>query len=110
MKFIFKSLVLLSFLAILSGCGHDQLDIDTSSVQIEPVVFKRLDKDIFSLTEENVNRKSLEFQKKYTTFYNRYISSIVNNGGIHDSLYSSEILHFVQDKDMNAAYVSETKI
>lgn len=110
MKIIFKSLAFLSFFLILSGCGHEQLNIDTSDVQIEPIIFKRLDKDIFLLNEKNVNQKSFEFQKKYTTFYNRYIASIVNNGGIRDSLYTSALLHFVQDKDMHAAYTDIAKM
>jgi hypothetical protein len=45
-----------------------------------------------------------EFEKKYSTFYMRYISSIVNNGGKIDSLYSQTLLRFITNKDIQTAY------
>lgn len=50
MNYILKLFILALFVNFLTGCGHNQLDIDTSSVKLEPIVFKRLDKDVFSLT------------------------------------------------------------
>lgn len=110
MKSILKLSLVILTVHFLTGCKHNQTDIDTSGVSMEPVVFKRLDKDIFSLTPENVTQKTSEFQKKYTTFYTRYITSIVNNGGINDSLYSQSILRFITDKEMNAAYADIKKM
>ena len=46
----------------------------------------------------------MEFQTKYTSFYTRYISSIVNNGGKTDSLYSQTLLRFIENKDIKTAY------
>ncbi|MBK8368833.1 MAG: hypothetical protein IPL10_15935 [Bacteroidetes bacterium] len=89
---------------ILTSCKHDPLDVDTSKVALDPIVFKRLDKDVFSLTPENCQLKMGEFEKKYTTFYMRYISSIVNNGGKIDSLYSQTLLRFIANKDIQTAY------
>ena len=109
MKSILKLSLVILTVHFLSGCKHSQTDIDTSSISMEPLVFKRLDKDIFSLTPENVTQKTKEFQKKYTTFYTRYITSIINNGGINDSLYSQSILRFITDKEMNAAYTDIKK-
>lgn len=104
MKVLFRFILYALCISFLSGCKQDRLDIDTSTVVMEPVVFKRLDKEIFSLNSQNVNQKTVELQKKYGTFYDRYITAIINNGGVVDSLYSQSLLRFISDKDMNAAY------
>jgi outer membrane lipopolysaccharide assembly protein LptE/RlpB len=109
MNYILKLFILALFVNFLTGCGHNQLDIDTSSVKLESIVFKRLDKDVFSLTPENASSKMNEYQKKYSTFYTRYISSIVNNGGKVDSLYSQTLLRFINNQDIKNAYRDLTK-
>ena len=109
MKNYFKIIVTVLFVNFLTSCTHNQLDIDTSNVALEPIAFKRLDKDVFSLTPENCQLKMGEFEKKYSTFYMRYVSSIVNNGGKVDSLYSQTLLRFVTNKDIQTAYNDLTK-
>ncbi len=104
MNLVFRFLLYLALVNFLTSCKHDRLDIDTSSVKMSPVVFKRLDKDVFSLNPQNIQQKTVEMQKNYGAFYNRYISAIINNGGVVDSLYMQSLLRFVSDKDMNAAY------
>lgn len=104
MKTLFKAIVAILCVNFLTDCKHNQLDIDTSKIELEPVIFKRLDKDVFSLTPENSSQKIIEFQKKYATFYTRYVSSIVNNGGKVDSLYSQTLLRFINNKDIHTAY------
>ena len=91
MKSYFKIIATLLIVNFLTSCKHNPLDVDTSKVALDPIVFKRLDKDVFSLTPENCQLKMGEFEKKYSTFYMRYISSIVNNGGKIDSLYSQTL-------------------
>ncbi|MBI3519457.1 MAG: hypothetical protein HY062_08900 [Bacteroidetes bacterium] len=104
MKICLKIIVAVLFVNFLTECKHNALDIDTSKVQLDPIVFKRLDKDVFLLTPENSSQKMQEYQKKYSTFYNRYVSAIVNNGGQVDSLYSQTLLRFVNNKDIKTAY------
>jgi len=108
----FSLFVIMScIISIFSSCKTDRLDIDTSSVSVNPVIFKRLDKDIFSLNAGNVKQQTITLQKKYgSQFYNRYISSIVNNGGITDSLYSESLLRFITDKDMSTTYTDLSKL
>lgn len=110
MKTLIKATIAILYVTFLTGCKHNPLDVDTSNVTIEPVEFKRLDKDVFSLTPENSSQKMHEFQKKYSTFYTRYVSSIVNNGGVIDSLYSQTLLRFINNKDIKTAYADLVKI
>ena len=109
MKILFKVLAYGLIVNFLTSCGHNQLDIDTSKVEQEPVLFKRLDKDVFLLTPENSQQKMVDYQKKYSTFYTRYVSSIVNNGGQVDSLYSQTLLRFINNQDIKNAYSDLTK-
>jgi len=110
MKTFIKAIITFLYIILLTGCKHDPLNVDISNVTIEPVEFKRLDKDVFSLTQENSSGKMHEFQKKYSTFYTRYISSIVNNGGKIDSLYSQTLLRFISNSDIKTAYNDLGKI
>lgn len=110
MKILFKVIVIGLIANFLTSCNHSQLDIDTSKIELETIEFKRLDKDIFSLTSENSIQKLKEYQKKYSTFYDRYVSSILNNGGKIDSLYSQTLLRFIGNKDIKDAYNDLTRI
>ncbi len=109
MKSLLKIIVAVLFVNFLTQCRHNVLDIDTSKIEMEPIVFKRLDKDVFLLTPENANQKMQEYQGKYSTFYTRYVSSILNNGGQMDSLYSQTLLRFINNKDIHTAYTDLTK-
>lgn len=107
---IMKLFLTVSLTVFFSSCKHDRFDIDTEKVAMEPVVFKRLDKDVFGLTPDNIKAQTLVLKKKYgSLFYNRYISSIINNGGIEDSLYSESLMRFITDKDMSTTYTDITK-
>ncbi len=110
MKSILKLIIGVLIFNFLTGCKHDRFDIDTSKIAMEPVIFKRLDKDVFSLNESNVSSQTRFMQKQYHQFYNRYISSILNNAGVNDSLYSTSLLKFINDKDMHTAYTDLTKL
>ena len=110
MKILFKIIAVVLIVNFLTSCGHSQLDINTSKVDLAPIMFKRLDKDVFLLTQDNSSQKMKEYQNKYSTFYTRYVSSIVNNGGKIDSLYSQTLLRFISNSDIKTAYNDLVKI
>ncbi|MFO0321327.1 MAG: hypothetical protein ACK504_02750 [Bacteroidota bacterium] len=105
MNSFFKLLFLVFFIGCLSSCKHNPLDIDTSHVNQKTVVFKRLDKDIVELNQQNIEKKTDDFQKKYSSFYLRYVTSILNQGGkINDSSYNHNTLAFIADRDMKSVF------
>ena len=110
MKILFKIIAVVLIVNFLTSCGHSQLDINTSKVDLAPIMFKRLDKDVFLLTQDNSSQKMKEYQNKYSTFYTRYVSSIVNNGGKIDSIYSQTLLRFISNSDIKTAYNDLVKI
>ena len=94
----------LSACLILSACHHDRLDIDVSDVPVEPVVIGRFDRDLFALNADNIVQQLPELQKKYPGFADLYIRNILCPKGVNDSACIPEIVRFVADKDMRAAY------
>jgi hypothetical protein len=64
----------------------------------------RLEDDIFSVTELNFEEKNKALNFKYGSFYEHYVASFLNKGGLNDSLYRSTLLNFNNDKDMKETY------
>ena len=105
MKSILNLFLLVFIVNLLTSCKYNPLDIDTSNIDQKPVVFKRLDKDLLEMKESNISAKTAEYEKKYSSFYGRYITSIINQGGIiNDSSYSKNIFNFLNDKEMSKAF------
>src|ERR1051326_94721 len=98
------------WLVALSGCGNNPLDVDVSSIKVEPVKIQRFDKDFFSLTADNISAQLPALQKKYPGFTDLYINNIVCSSGIKDSACIPEIVRFTHDKDMHSAYEECQKI
>jgi hypothetical protein len=80
------------------------MDVDIEKVSIPQIKFQRLEKDVFSLTKDNIDQKTKEIKNNYGRFYERYLGSFLTRGGTGDSLYAPAILGFVTDKDMRGAY------
>jgi hypothetical protein len=92
---------MLLLLLVFSACKRNDLDVNVSNVEIDPLVMHRLEKDLFEVTEENVILKTGAIQKKYGVFFDRYVASFLNRGGSRDSLYSKAVVSFVNDKDIS---------
>ena len=105
MKSILKFLAFFLLVNFLTNCKHNPLEVDTSDIDLQPITFKRLDKDLLKLNPTNISTESIALQKKYSSFYGRYISSIINNGGrVNDSSYNQSVFSFINDKEMNHAF------
>jgi hypothetical protein len=109
MRHFLKFVTCVLIVIFLTNCKHGRSDLDTSNVAIKPIEFKRLDKDVFSLTPENSQSKISELKAKYNSFYTRYVSSILNNGGTSDSLYSQTLLKFINNEDIKESYNDSKK-
>ncbi len=99
-----KASLLLFLFLLFCTCSHDRMEVDIETVSIPQIKFQRLEKDVFSITKDNLPQKTNEIKNKYGMFYERYLSSFINRGGTNDSLYEQSILSFVNDKDMKEAY------
>lgn len=105
MKHFNKLFITAALLILLIACKNNKLDADISNITIPPVKFERLDKDLFSITAENMAIKEAELTSKYGRFYQQFVFNIIN-ANRSDTNY---ILHFVNDKDMRGAYTEAQK-
>ncbi len=108
MKTLLKFIIALLTTVFFTKCNHSQLDIDTSKIDMKPVVINRLDKDVFALNASNIGQQTTPLLNKYGAFYNRYVSTLGINGA-HDSLYPQKLIAFTSDKDMSEAYADIQK-
>lgn len=102
---ILKKVVFFSILLFIFSCGSDPVEIpDVSDIKIQPLKIDRMEQDIFSMTKENAMEKSAEMEKTYGNFYNTFVKSIINNGGLKDTSYLHRMLLFINDYDMKEVY------
>lgn len=100
MKHFNYLLITLLSLILLYSCNSNRFDINTSSVNINPVKFSRLDQDLFSINDANKELKVKELEQKYGNFYRQFIYTIINA----NNKDSDFVLRFVNDKDMRGAF------
>jgi hypothetical protein len=101
MKPLLKIIGLLFTFLLFIACGHDPLDVDTSSVKVPEVHFRRLDKDAFSMTNENFSSKEKELITNYGSFYKRYVYTILS---IPDTEGTRGLLRFTHNKEILQVY------
>ncbi|TAL57901.1 MAG: gliding motility lipoprotein GldB [Bacteroidetes bacterium] len=89
---------------ILSSCETNRLEVDVSDIQVPEVYVSRFDRDFFALNAGNISRSLPEMQEKYPGFTDLFVKNILCPRGITDSACIPEIIRFVTDKDMRAAY------
>tara|TARA_B100001758_G_scaffold247957_1_gene269144 strand:+ start:16328 stop:17332 length:1005 start_codon:yes stop_codon:yes gene_type:complete len=66
----------------------------------------RFDKELFSITEENVQDKMLSWEADYGTFPAVFASQIMRSMQLNNKQYEKELLAFTYQKDMREAYDS----
>lgn len=91
-------------LLLLFSCGGDRLDVDVSSVKVEEVKIMRLEKDLFSLDTNRIEELSPALQKKYNGFFEKFVTSVINDGGMNDSTYGESLRRFLGNSDMREVY------
>ncbi|MBC7863427.1 MAG: hypothetical protein IAF38_10660 [Bacteroidia bacterium] len=100
----FSALILLFSILFLASCGGDRLNVDVSEIKTDQVKIKRLENDLFALDTNKIEALSPALQKKYGSFFEKYLTDVLNNGGIADSTYGAGLRRFLGDRDMNEEY------
>ena len=95
-RWLFPSLLFL----ILFACKNSRIDEKVPEVKIPEIKFLPLHKDLFSIDTNRLAQETSRMQKIYGSFYNRYVTSIVNNGGLTDITYAESLKRFVGDSTM----------
>ncbi len=102
-------IVILLFI-LFSSCHHNPLDISVSGINVSPVKIERLEKDIFSMSPDSINKYTPGMLKKYGSFYANFVTGFINDAGIMDSTYAAGLKRFISDPDMRNTFDSCEKI
>ncbi|MHB8258677.1 MAG: gliding motility lipoprotein GldB [Bacteroidia bacterium] len=106
----FDFLLIVFLMTVFTSCHNNKLkDVDISNIQITPVKFLRMDKDVFLTKLDSFKQESQKMKLKYGTFYNSFIFDVINHGEEHDSVYKALSL-FVQDADMKEVFNQSGKV
>ncbi len=84
--------------------------MDLSDINQQPVKIKRLEIDLFSIDTNKIFEESAGLQKKYGSFFEKFVTNVINTGGVSDTTYAEAIKHFLADKDMNDVYKRSRQI
>jgi hypothetical protein len=106
LKKIKNILCLLAVVFLWAGCKHNPLEIDVSTVRIEPVHLNRFDKDFFALTPTGIHSQLSALQKKHPGFASLFINNIICRNGLKDSACIPEIIKFINEKDVKETYAA----
>src|SRR5688572_28175351 len=97
-------------LAVLfTACTRERLDIDVADVVIPDFKIHRLEQDLFEMHPDSIEKKTPQLLSEYGTFYLRFITELINRGGINDPRYAAELKAFLSDKEMHEAYLEVKK-
>ena len=100
----FLSFKLIVVVLFFCSCKQNRLDVDVSKTQIDNFDIKRLEKDLFEKSPEEVVQHTPEMLNQYGDFYVRFVTDIIDDGGIRDSSYAYHLKRFLTDKDMLETY------
>lgn len=105
-----KKLLPLLIVFLLVSCNNDKLKVDVSGVKIQSPEFKRLDRDLVLLNEQNFDTRSVQLQQRYGPVFQKYLMNPLRISGTEDSLYKPSVLAFINDKDIKGAQEEITKV
>ncbi|MCE3226059.1 MAG: hypothetical protein K0S32_610 [Bacteroidetes bacterium] len=94
---------------LLTSCRENKLDVDISNINTEPLKVMRLEEDVFTIGQNNVDSVTEKILDRYGSFYDHYISTFLNRRGSRDSLYKPAIVNFTHDRDILGCYAQVKK-
>ncbi len=99
----YKAVVVLTMVLLIISCTSTTEKVDVSEIKIE-VNKQRLDKDLFQ-QKDSVSQITLDkLRKEYGTFFDLYTQRIIHLPPADDSLLTTNLNGFVNDKDVQDIY------
>lgn len=85
---------------LLISC-HSGKDVDVSNIRLD-IKIERFDKDLNTLTAQNLIEKAPALQKKYDPFYADYMGGMLSVGATTDTSYYKNLRIVLQNPDYKA--------
>lgn len=93
----------LLLLVTLAGCNRDPLDVDISGSSLE-VEMQRLDRDLFNLDTDTIDRAVDVLYEKYGDLFDVFNVHVINIGPASQRYYGSYLSMFVHDPNNREVY------
>ena len=100
-RIVFLLVIFISIVSTFIWVFYNSNQIDKVDLKV-----KRFEEALFSLTKDNVVQNLNEWDEKFGTFNNVFISQIMQIPYSDNINYYNEILSFIKDNDMKEAYDS----
>jgi hypothetical protein len=101
-------IILLLLVSLTSSCKKNHYKVNTSSIKVT-VEIKRLEKDLFTATPDEIVTKVPLLKQKYKGFL-QFFSYVIKAGSINDSTFSEKLTAFCTDKQNNEVYALTTNL
>lgn len=102
-----KIINLLLIIICFSACSSNKFDVDISNIEVD-LKIKRLDKDIFELPPNNIEKHLPELRKKYGELFKIYNYQIIKTGSSKELEYATQLRGLITHVDWKDVY-SKTK-
>ena len=89
---------------LLTSCGSDPLDVDTSSITVDPVKVNRLDKDFFSLDTAHLDQGIAAIRQKYGIITDCFLNNVICYSARDSQDCYMALNDFVTDHSMRGAW------
>ena len=95
-------ILLLLVVTTATSCKKNHYKVNTSSIKVN-IEIKRLEKDLFTLSPNEVIPMVPSLKKKYDGFLQLF-SLVINSGDINEESFGDFLLRFCSDKQNNEVY------
>jgi hypothetical protein len=105
---IFIYFLILLVMPVVSSCKRNHYRVNTSSIHVT-ISIKRLEKDLFSISPDQIIPSLPSLKNKYGDFLQLF-SYVINAGNINDPSFGDMLVKFCTDKLNNEVYASTMKL
>ncbi|MBL4653568.1 MAG: hypothetical protein JKY53_12020 [Flavobacteriales bacterium] len=105
---IFRHLVFILIALLLITCDDDRLDVNVSNIDIG-ISFNRFDVELEATNRANMVPELNEFHKNYGKFFERYVNSVINVGGLNPEIVANNLVGFLDDRHIKELHATTFK-
>ncbi len=105
MKNALPVLIVLSVVAVFSGCQTKKKAPDVSGIHVN-VQVQRFEKDLFGLNLDSLPQQIPELKKKYGTFMDLFSNRIIQVGRVNEPDFPELLKKYLTDYSVNRLYTS----
>lgn len=92
------------FIFLLTACGSDPLDVDTSSITVDPVKVQRLDKDFFALDTAKLSEGIAAIRQRYGIITDCFLNNVICYSARDSQDCYMALADFITDHSMRGAW------